>query len=166
MTTEETGQLLAVFKAMYPTHPVPNPEAMVTAYQMALDDLPAEAVTVAAREWMRTGVFFPKPAELRSIIAERGLSLPSPEEAWSEVMSQIRAVGSYGNPSWSCLAVRQAVDALGWRNICASEEIGIERAHFYRTYQAYRERTLRDTDLAALWSGGGQRTAIEAEAKR
>jgi hypothetical protein len=37
-------------------------------------------------------------------------------------------------------ATRQAVKAIGYRQICMSENIGIERAHFYKTHKAIVSR--------------------------
>lgn len=60
-------------------------------------------------------------------------------EAWGDVLSEIRRTGSYGKPVFDELTQR-AVDAVGWREMCLSENIAIERAHFLKAYDALVER--------------------------
>lgn len=69
MTREETAQLVAMMKAAWPNHPTPEPEAIVMAYWLGLDDVPTEAAMAAFRAHLRDaqrGRFFPTVAELRA----------------------------------------------------------------------------------------------------
>lgn len=66
---------------------------------------------------------------------------PTAMEAWAEVRSQLHATGEYGHPTFSHPRIEVVVDALGWRTLCGSEDIGLERAHFLT---AYRELSQRD----------------------
>jgi len=81
-------------------------------------------------------------------------------EAWNEVLSLIASVGSYNYPSkFSSVAVQKAVDGVGWREMCMSTKIGIERAHFYKIYDEYIEREEHEaiapqTDVLQLFSKG------------
>lgn len=154
MNLEETARVVAILEGSFPNFPT-KPQT-VAAYHLALDDLPCEAVQAAVREALRTLKFFPTPAELRAIVADKLLGLPTAEEAWGEVAAQIRECGVYRTPAWSCAAVQAAVRAIGYRNLCMTEidDLPGQRAHFYRTFDAYRERALKEADLGAIWSGG------------
>lgn len=151
MNEAEAEKLVAVLEATYPNHPTKPQTA--TAYHWALADLPYPIVEAAIREALRSSRFFPTPAELRAVIAERLLGYPAPEEAWRQVQDRVRSVGHYGAPGFGEGPIAQAVDAIGWRNICLSETPGVERAHFLRAYEGYRERALREADLAAVAAG-------------
>lgn len=69
MTREETAQLLAMMKAVWPNHPMPEPDAMVMAYWMGLDDVSADVVAIAFKAHLKDpqrGRFFPTVADLRA----------------------------------------------------------------------------------------------------
>ena len=55
-------------------------------------------------------------------------------EAWAIVRNKISAIGSYGHPEFENPLITKAVEAIGWRDMCLSENIMIERAHFLKIY--------------------------------
>lgn len=61
-------------------------------------------------------------------------------EAWGQVMKEISHVGSWGRPNFDNPIVAQAVDCMGWRTLCLSENISVERAHFLKIYVTLEER--------------------------
>ena len=61
-------------------------------------------------------------------------------EAWAEVLEQISSVGSWGTPSFSDSEISRSVTAIGWKNICLSTNISMERAHFFKIYDAFLRR--------------------------
>lgn len=61
-------------------------------------------------------------------------------EAWAEVLMSVRQHGYSGKPKFSSPWIEKAVDCIGWRDICMSEKIGVERAHFSRAYESIIER--------------------------
>ena len=66
----------------------------------------------------------------------------SPEEAWACVMRAVQKVGYTGKPIFRSKQVEQAVDCIGWREICftQNEQLGVTRAHFMRAFEAYEAR--------------------------
>lgn len=156
MNRSEATRILAVLRTVYSQQDADPDLDMVWA--MVLDDVPYEAAMAAVTLYLKSDKpFFPKPGEIRSLLIEQLMHLPSPEEAWAEVMRAIREHGSYRAPAFSCHAIHEAVSSIGWREICMSEKIEIERAHFYRTYQAYRDRAVKHVDMAALMAGEDRR---------
>jgi len=63
-------------------------------------------------------------------------------EAWGEVLSEVSRVGSYGAPQFTTSEIHRAIECVGWRDICLSEQIGVERAHFMRAYDGINERDI------------------------
>ena len=72
--------------------------------------------------------------------ALRDLSEKTAGEAWLEVLREIYRAGSYGTPSFSNPEIKRAVECVSWKDICQSETIGVERAHFMRTYDELIDR--------------------------
>lgn len=66
-------------------------------------------------------------------------------EAWGEVLSQIHSIGSYGSPIFKDQSITNCVNSIGWRNLCLSENIAIERAHFLKMYEAISKRQRVDS---------------------
>jgi hypothetical protein len=52
----------------------------------------------------------------------------------------VASVGSYGTPTFDDVLTQKAVDCIGWRDICMSETIGVERAHFIKAYNNLKQR--------------------------
>jgi len=107
-----------------------------------------EGTEDAAKQWMRGGKpFFPAPSDLRKLTATNAVA-PNliPESAWIEVLEQARKVG-YGRrtvfhngesvllpgPVFSHPLIEKAVESVGWKNICHSDEPTIVRAQFLKT---------------------------------
>jgi len=104
------------------------------------DDI--EAVMRWSQEdgFWRTNIL--SPAKLRKQFDQLRLKMAAPvrgvapdaERAWQDVQQQVRQIGSYGSPSFATLRTRNAVRAIGWRNICASTQPEVMRNQFLRAY--------------------------------
>lgn len=102
---------------------------------------------------IRTSEMFPSAAQIRKeVMRQMGVMSSSSAEAWSEVMNQVREIGRYGRPKFSSQAVTDTVLALGWREICDSENQGVLRAHFFKMYDKMAE----EHDRTALLSSFGE----------
>ena len=78
------------------------------------------------------------------------------EEAWASVCDAIQRWGSYGEPlpasegggyrepsSLDALTMRAVKGLGGWKMLCSSEQMGVDRAHFLRIYEGL-QRADRD----------------------
>jgi hypothetical protein len=150
VTLEETSRVLKVLLAVWPEKLV-SPE-LTQAYQLAWRDLDYVDVNDAAGYWLGTGTFFPRPAELRTVVLDRVSQLPAPEVAWGEVKAALTTHGPGALPDWSTPVLQATMAALGWSNFCLSEldDEPAWRAHFYKTYAAYKERAFKETSWRAL----------------
>lgn len=149
-TSIDIAQVIGIISAAYPNF---NPtELTAEVYYQTLSDIPSEELKAATIHCIAEAgrKFAPSVGELRGAVAElRGMSsnMPSSFQAWQEVLQQVGAVGSYGTPSFSHPLVKRAVDALGWKNICLSEDATADRARFIQCYEQLRERTQNEEML-------------------
>jgi len=118
-------------------------EKTVAVWKMLLQDLNDDDFTRAVIHLCRTKPKVP-PNVVAAIREEIENDNFSAEEAWQKVLQQISSTGIYGDPKFDDPAIAHAVKALGWKDICntPNREMGVTRAHFYRTYQACRKRAV------------------------
>ena len=129
--------------------------AALQLYARLLVDIDPDLLRAAVLQHIATSKWFPKVSELR----EAALALVthaelSPEEAWGEVRQTIQRVGSYGIfdratmayrlPTFSHPLIDRAVEIMGWRNLCASDNEVADRAHFFKIYSQLVGRRNRD----------------------
>jgi hypothetical protein len=121
-----------------------NPDDQtVDVWKMLMLDLGDEEFTKAVIHLCRTKPKMP-PNVVAAIREEIEGDNFSAEEAWQKVLQQISSTGIYGEPKFEDPAITNAVKAIGWKDICntPNREMGVTRAHFYRTYQACRKRAV------------------------
>lgn len=156
MNRTESAKLVAILTAAYPSAQV-RPETS-TAYAMALADIPFELGEQAVAVLLRTNKFLPTPAEIREALVDAATQdQPSWEQAWKELERTIGRFGSlllmqgdsydayrerYGWTGWSTPEVEEAVDFIGYRNVCMSENSDLPtiRAQFRNCYEAIVQR--------------------------
>lgn len=145
MNRAEVAKVLAVCSAAFPHVNVTRETAAVYAEMLA--DLDPQHAQQAIRRLLATSHFFPSIAAIReATIAVANPSAPSGAEAWAEVVLKIKQVGSRGRPEWSHPAVAVAVSTLGWWDLCMSDNQAVNRAHFWKVFDA----TVKSAHLAAL----------------
>lgn len=148
MTDVEIAKLLAIIAATWKKFEHGG-MTEVAIWRSVLADIPYELAEAAVHYLIATHPYPPQPADLRATIAE--LTLPpdakmTAAEAWKLVLQEVRRVGYYGRPSLPPL-VQDAVDCLGWREICTSEEPEVVRAHFFRVFTELQDRARRHAAL-------------------
>ena len=135
MTINEARRLVAVALAAYPSMQEKDLSLTAAVWQKALGDLPLDNLEKAVIKIIVSKKFFPSISEIRSEAVSFAAPLhPLPEEAWAEVMAQL---DPYRTPHYSDPLIHRAVKAVGYLNLCMSERIGVERAHFLQIYGAF-----------------------------
>jgi len=131
---------MALLTSAYPNFE-PRPET-VEVYVQMLQDLPANVLFAAVHQCIAECRFFPTVAEIRerARAIQPAAQIPSAAEAWEEVMREVRRVGYYGVPAFENPITARVVKALGWREICMSENVVADRAHFMRMYEQVAQR--------------------------
>ncbi|HHY95889.1 MAG TPA: hypothetical protein GX513_12915 [Firmicutes bacterium] len=151
MKRAETVQLLAFITAFYPDWKLT--EATIEAWHEMLHDLEFDVVKTAIKRVISRKRFLPTVAEIREETANLlQPEIMSGEEAWAIVANAVREYGYYremdAREQMPAL-VEKAVKAIGWDEICLSEEPGVVRAHFMRLYEAMARREREEITLPA-----------------
>lgn len=113
-------------------------------WQSALQDVDAVTVFAIAQKYMLQSVFPPTIAQIREMVIQttKPDSLISPEEAWETVILAIKKYGYYQqSEAFATFSepIRRAVKAIGWQDICQSENISFERAHFLKMFTNFNQ---------------------------
>jgi hypothetical protein len=141
----EVGKIMGIMALAWPKYQL-EPQT-IKVYARVLADIPAEVLEKAALHLMSSAIWFPAIAEWRKAAFDLMLDashIPSAFEAWEEVMKQIRTIGSYGFPEFTHPLIERAVKIMGWRELCLSEQIEFERAHFFKVYDSLFKRQQDD----------------------
>jgi hypothetical protein len=127
----------------------PSPERTQVYWDM-LNDLPFDVAMTAGRKVIATleNPFLPMPAVFRGMALQvTGQTIPSAPDAYAEVLRAIRNFGSYRETE--ALAslkpmTQKAVRAIGWKDLCLSEEPDVIRGQFRMAYEALEKRESMD----------------------
>jgi hypothetical protein len=130
----ETAKILALCAVAYPQYPLTK--ETISVYAELLGDLSFPEVESAVKELLMTSERWLSIASIRRKVALNSGSLsPSKIDAWGEIMTQIRTAGTYGQPSFTHIAIEETVKNLGWRSLCMSDNIETLRSQFWRAYE-------------------------------
>lgn len=157
MTREEIIQTLAVLKANYSgalkDMTRQEAEGKINLWIAMFADTDQEVMNLAIQKIIATSKYFPTVAEVREAITEINTGyVIDVGEAWGEVMTALRNYGPYKEKqameSMSEIT-RTVVQRMGWQELCKSEEIEIDRAHFIKIYQV-EEKRKREKNILPL----------------
>ena len=122
---------------------LPNPQAMELWFR-ELQDIPFDVAEIALRKWVATNKWSPSIADIREMTA--GIVNGDPMswgESWEKVMTAIRKFGSYNKgaalDSLDPLT-RKCVESMGYMELCMSENIMADRAHYQRIFETLSKR--------------------------
>jgi hypothetical protein len=125
-------------------------------YASVLSDIPAELLRAAALQHIASSKFFPAVSELRDVALSLSRTAErTAMEAWGEVMhwmsrgdlKMLPGGNGYESPRFSDPLTQRVVNAMGWNQLCQSENLMADRAHFLKAYDAYKARERQDAQL-------------------
>lgn len=117
MTDADRVQFGTDFFILCETFGEPTSELRTEGYFTALSDFDLPHVKGAMNHAIRLCRFFPKPVELRELIA--GRAEDAAEAAWAAVLGEVRRVGYIGTPALEERALRAVNELWGsWRRMC------------------------------------------------
>ena len=153
MTKQEIGALLALATANFPSMQEKDMRPTANLWSEMLSDIPFDIAKAALIKVLATARFWPTVAEIREAAAEIiNPQLPSPIEAWGEVVQAVKIYGLYrqeeGLNSLSPITKR-VVQNIGWREICLCEQPDIIRGQFRMAYEQYTKREKEEAVLPA-----------------
>lgn len=143
MQLKDFDLMMTAISKTYPTAKID--EGNIKAYYAFLNDIP-DIQMVAGFKYAiaQSPTFFPTAPQIRDAcftIQFGAMGLPTEFEAWDEVVQQISKSGYYKEPEFSTPLISRAVDGIGgWKNLCMSENLEYDRAHFIKAYQSTRNR--------------------------
>ena len=151
MTRDEFKVLVKGMKAVFsqPTF-IPDQDAFNMWFAL-VGDLPYEVCSVAIKKYMLTNKFPPTVAEIRELASNvvNGDQL-NWGEAWERAMTAVRRYGSYNQvEAMNSLdpLTRKCVDSIGFMQLCMSENIMVERAHFQKIFEIFAKREQTDRQI-------------------
>ena len=153
MATElEIKQIHNLLAINYPAHVAKlsgaDLKVQLALWVQLLADIDGEVLKAAALQHMARSQWFPAVAELRH---EAGAILApaaqSAIEAWGDVTAAMAlaryyryADGFHEFPQFADPVTQRVVDAMGWGNLCGSEDGTADRARFLQGYEAIVKR--------------------------
>ncbi len=141
MTQAEASQAVAILRAAFPGLRFPPESAAL--YEKMLADLDFELVKAAVHRLVavQTQAFIPTIGAIRTEAARQAHgALRSGEEAWGDVLAEIRRTGAYGRPRLKDGVAAKCVELMGWRDLCLSTNDVADRARFCTLYVDLRDR--------------------------
>ena len=165
MSRAEICALVALAGSSNPSMQAKDPRPIVEAWSLMLGDLDPVLAKAAIIKVCRESDFFPSVA--RIVAAARELDpgaekLPTAAEAWEEVEQQICAAGIYKSPVFSNDLVRRAARAIGWLQLCSSENPAADRAHFLRLYESMKNKRKEAKEIEQVMKIAGVGDLIRA----
>ena len=137
MLKSEASKIVAVLINAFPIqqNKIVSLEKIIDVwYLAALSSVDYSTANAVAIQLIRKCKFMPVVAEfceelnnLKKIAA----GVPTAEEAWEEVRKNLNY---YQRQTYSHPLIRAAVDVMGYRNLCCSENPSIDRAQFIKIY--------------------------------
>lgn len=128
----------------------------IKLYAKLLADIPGEILEASAHQIMAENKFFPSVAEWREMahkLMTGAHNIPTAYEAWEDAMRQVNLCGEYYRysdsryPEYAHPLVEKAVKIIGYRHLLESDNIAIERAHFFKIYDSLLNRAEEDARM-------------------
>ncbi len=144
MDKKEFATFAMALRTYYPREQIlPNQQAMELWYR-EIQDIPYPVAEAALRKWVATNKWSPSIADIREMTA--GIVNGDPltwGESWERALNAVRRYGSYNKQaaldSLDPLT-RKCVENIGFMELCMSENIMVERAHFQKIFEVYAKR--------------------------
>jgi hypothetical protein len=143
MTVEQCVAILRLIGASYPTQrqrmTKDDARAMAAAYTAGLLDLDFERARDALNRLVKVSQWIPTIAELRAAAVDVAHGARQPGgEAWGRCLALIRRYGVHRWPGVDFEiddpALLASIRALGWAELCNSENQHADRAQFVKLY--------------------------------
>ena len=165
MTKHDICALVALASCSNPSMQSKDPAPIVAAWTIMLADLDPIIAKAAVIKVCRESDFFPSVARIVEAANELDPRIekpPTAAEAWEEVERLIIHFGPHRAPKYSCDLVRRAVRAIGWLQLCCSENPAADRAHFLKLYESMRSKHKEAKEIEQVMKTAGVGDMIRA----
>ena len=153
MTKSEAAKLVAGLMAAFPG--ALSNAGTTQVYQRMLADLDYQMANAAVERLIATARYLPTVAEIRDCCMDlmHG-DRRAGGEAWGECLKAISRWGVYRVPgrdfAFQDPIVARCVHALGWENLCNSENQAADRARFIELYHQLATGTRKEQNAGVL----------------
>lgn len=157
MTKEEFAAFAMAVRTFYPREKIlPNKEAMELWFR-ELTDIPYDVAEAVLRKWVSLNKWSPSIADIREMVAEvQNGEMPDYGAAWESVLRAIRQYGFYNQQAaLESLdpMTRGVVERMGFRELCMSENPGVDRGQFRKIYETVAMREKKKQQVALPLQG-------------
>lgn len=153
MTKQEFATFAMALKTYYPREQLlPNQQAMELWFR-ELCDIPFDVAEMALRKWVSNNKWSPSIADIREMTS--GIVHGDPMswgESWEKALNAVRKYGSYNKgAALDSLdpITRKCVESIGYLELCMSENIMADRAHYQRVFEIFSKREQTNQRMAA-----------------
>jgi Loader and inhibitor of phage G40P len=155
MTKLEAARLVACLFAAYPAASSNVNNRTTEIFERMLGDLDYVVANAAVERLIATSRFMPTIAEIREACMDLSLGeRRAGGEAWGSVLRAISGAGIYRKPGVDFVfndpVVARCVAALGWEELCNSENQHADRARFIELYDKLAVSTRKEQNTGAL----------------
>lgn len=154
MTPQEFDVIRAAIKSAYPTFNIMPDRYSIQLWYRMLGDIDFKICETALQELIATQTYPPQIAEIRAKCAEYKMPvIKDAGEAWGEVQKAIHRYGYYrSDEAMESLhgATKEAVQRIGFRELCMDDNPVANRAHFFKIYDAIIQRQVNESKVPAL----------------
>lgn len=144
----------AAIKSAYPTFNIMPDRYSIQLWYRMLGDIDFKICETALQELIATQTYPPQIAEIRAKCAEYTLpQIKDAGEAWGDVQRAIRKYGYYrSEEALESLEgpTKDAVERIGFRELCLGDNQIANRAHFFKIYDAIAQRKINEARLPEL----------------
>lgn len=149
MTPQEFDMIRAAIKSAYPTFNIMPDRYSIQLWYRMLGDIDFKICETALQELIATKTYPPQIAEIRAKCAEyTSPQIKDAGEAWRDVQRAIQMYGYYKvNEAMESLSgpTKDAVERIGFRNLCMGDNPVADRAHFFKIYDSISKRMINDS---------------------
>lgn len=152
MEKQEFALLASAIRTYYPKENIlPNQQAMELWYR-ELCDIPYQVAEAALRKWVATNKWSPSIAEIREMTVNvtQGDDMTW-GEAWEKALKAVHRYGYYrAKEALDSLdpLTRRCVENVGFREMCLSKNIAVERANFRMIFETLAQRKKTEQQMA------------------
>lgn len=143
MKKEDCIKLLTIIKAVFPNFTGLSNEISIGIWYEMIGELNYNEASIAVKRHLAVSKFPPTVNDILTAVADNSPSgMQTAAEAWNSVLEAIRKYGQY--------QIADALDSLQeptksimrnqFRDVCQSENIMADRAHFMKMYDTYVKR--------------------------
>ncbi len=149
MNLNETVKLLFIIRGLYPRDKAfdktkDDLAKIAEVWKVMLSDVPFDLAQAAVLAIASTSQFAPGISDIRIWYMNfRGEKTMDADEAWGLVQRAIKQHGySQADKAQESMPINvwRMVERMGWRNLCMSEEPGVERGQFMKMWGIYQKR--------------------------